>query len=46
MKVKNKQEIDKILKWVEWRNIDVQFDLFDEGKLRDNPMFDKYLKNV
>jgi|TARA_A100001011_G_scaffold386694_1_gene463058 hypothetical protein len=39
-----KKEITKIVKWVEWRDIDIQYDLFNKNKFRDNPALKKFLK--
>lgn len=36
--------IEEILRWVEWKDVDMQYDLFNENKFRDDPRFDHLLK--
>jgi hypothetical protein len=37
------KKIEKILSWIEWKNIDNQYDLFDEKKFSNYPRFDSIL---
>lgn len=37
------KKIEKILSWIEWKNIDNQYDLFDEKKFSNDPRFDSIL---
>ena len=41
----NNQTVEEILRWVEWKGIDIQYDLFDEKKFIDDSRFGKYIKN-
>lgn len=35
--------VEELLHWVEWKGIDIQCDLFNENKFKDDPRFDKLL---
>lgn len=35
--------VEELLHWVEWKGIDIQYDLFNENKFKDDPRFDKFL---
>ena len=35
---------EEILRWVEWKDVDMQYDLFNKNKFRDDPRFDNLLK--
>ena len=35
----NKQTVEEILRWVEWKGIDIQYDLFNENKFVDDSRF-------
>ena len=39
------EKIEKILRWVELKGVDIQYDLFDDKKLEKNPLLNSYLKN-
>lgn len=40
MKTKiNNHTVEEILRWVEWKGIDIQYDLFDEKKFSKDPRF-------
>ena len=41
----NEQTVEEILRWVEWKGIDIQYDLFDEKKFVDDSRFAKYIIN-
>ena len=41
----NKQTVEEVLRWVEWKGIDIQYDLFDEKKFVDDSRFAKYITN-
>ena len=41
----NKQTVEEILRWVEWKGIDILYDLFDEKKFIDDSRFAKYITN-
>ena len=44
MKTKiNNHTVEEILRWVEWKGIDIQYDLFDEKKFSNDPRFDSIL---
>ena len=46
MKTKiNNHTDEEILRWVEWKGIDIQYDLFDEKKFVDDSRFAKYITN-
>ena len=46
MKTKiNNHNVEEILRWVEWKGIDIQYDLFNEKKFVDDSRFAKYLTN-
>ena len=46
MKTKiNNHNVEEILRWVEWKGIDILYDLFDEKKLIDDSRFAKYITN-
>ena len=39
----NEQTVEEILRWVEWKGIDIQYDLFKEKKFVDDSRFCKTL---
>ena len=41
----NEQTVEEILRWVEWKGIDIQYDLFDEKKFVDDSRFAKHITN-
>ncbi len=44
MKTKiNNQNVEEVLRWVEWKGIDIQYDLFDEKKFIDDSRLGKIL---
>ena len=46
MKTKiNNHNVEEILRWVEWKGIDILYDLFDEKKFIDDSRFAKYITN-
>ena len=36
--------LEELLHWVEWKGIDVQYDLFNENKFKDDSRFIRLLK--
>ena len=44
MKTKiNNHTVEEILRWVEGKGIDIQYDLFNEKKFSNDPRFDSIL---
>jgi len=41
----NEQTVEEILRWVEWKGIDIQYDLFNKKKFVDDSRFAKYITN-
>lgn len=39
----NKQTVEEILRWVQWKGIDIKYDLFDEKKFSNDQRFDSIL---
>ena len=37
---------EEILRWVEWKELDMQYDFLNKNKFRDDPRFDHLLKYV
>ena len=44
MRVLQDLTTEEILRWVEWKDVDMQYDLFNKNKFRDDPRFDHLLK--
>ena len=44
MRVVQDLTIEEILRSVEWRHVEMQYDLFNKNKFRDDPRFDHLLK--